>query len=50
MSAGRVVDLDLEELTWAADAAIITRRTERSTGLLRGRRCALCLHGLIACK
>jgi len=29
MSVGRVGDFDLEELTWAADAAIVTRRTER---------------------
>src|SRR4051812_43049744 len=29
MSVGRVGDFDVEELTWTADAAIITRRTER---------------------
>jgi hypothetical protein len=29
MSVGRLGDFDLEELTWAADAAIVTRRTEQ---------------------
>ncbi|MFG1610314.1 AraC family transcriptional regulator [Actinoplanes sp. NPDC049265] len=29
MAVGRVGDLDLEELTWAADGAVVTRRTER---------------------
>lgn len=29
MSTGRIGDFELEELTWTADAAIVTRRTER---------------------